>query len=210
MDYNVGINRKDNKQIIMSDKKEIQIKKEVSVVVKEAQGIKIKSSDDMTIAVELLSKVNKQLDAVTEEKERITKPLNEALKVEHARWKPIETELETAKTILKKEMTGYQAEQLRLQKIQEEKIEARVEKGTLKFETAARKMGEIEVAPKKVSADSGSVKFKTIKNFQVIDVKKLPVDCLLPDTGMIRKKMNAGIEVDGVRYFEEQQLANFR
>lgn len=192
--------------------KEIVIKKEVSPVLKKAQGIEIKNGDDMKVAVELLSNLNKHLDSVTEEKEKVTKPLNEALKAERGRWKPIETELEEAINSVRSKMISYQTEETRRQKQEEAKIEARVGegKGKLKFETAIKKIDEIEKAEATVSTDSGVVKFKTVKKFEVMDITMVPKEFLLADEVAIRKEMVSGREVKGVRYYEEQVPLNFR
>lgn len=166
----------------------------------------------MKIATEQLSQLKNFSDRITNEKEKVTKPLNEALKAERARWKPAETACEEAIEITRKKMGQYQTEQMRLAKIEEDKIADRVGqgKGFLKPETAAKKIDEIKRADVSVVADSGMVKFRTVKKFQIINESVVPRMYLIVNETAIRQAMLSGIAVEGVRYYEEQVPANFR
>ena len=192
------------------DKRVTLIEKKVSPSVQEAQSIKIVDEKSLEAATELLSKVNKNLDHITEEKEKITKPLNEALKVERNRWKPMETVLESAKTILRQGIIKYQTQAKKKADDDAAKIAERAGKGTILPQTALRKMGEIQAPVKSVSTTSGSLKFRTDKKFEVMDLSLLPLDYHLADEVAIRKAMKEGIELPGVRYYEEQVPINSR
>ena len=58
------------------------IQKSLSPLAAEAKTLKIKDLGSLKMATEILSKLNKLNDRIREEKERVTKPLNEALKAE--------------------------------------------------------------------------------------------------------------------------------
>jgi len=188
------------------------IEKNLNPIVEGAHSLVIKDPRTMTKATEMLSKVNKYLDQAIEEKEKVTKPLNEALKAERGRWKPLETVCEEAVGIIKRKMTDYQTEQKRIADEAAAKIAARVGdgKGKLQGETAARKIGEIEKPSEKVESDSGKVKFKTVKKFEVMDITMVPYDFLLANESAIKQAMNDGVEVAGVRYYTEEVPSNFR
>lgn len=194
------------------DKQLIQVEKSYAPIVEKAESLKIVDEKSMEEAVELLSKANKGLDLITEEKEKVTKPLNEALKAERARWKPMETVLESAVSILRKGISAYQTEAKRKADLETAKLAERVGegKGKLKAETAIRKMGEIEGPQAKVATASGSLKFRTEKKFEVVDMSKLPIEYLLPDEPAIRKAMKEGTELPGVRYYTEEVPINSR
>ncbi len=199
--------------------KETVKSKEVSIVIKqsspvieEAKALKIDSPKKMEEAVEVLSKLNKFLDAVVAYKEKKTKPLNELLKVIRGETKPVETMLEEAIEIIRDGMSDYQTEAKRIADEEADKISARVGegKGHLKMETAVKKMEEIETPDNKVVADTGSVKFKTVEQFEVIDIKLLPIEYHLADEVAIRKQMVAGNKLAGVRYFTKEVPVNTR
>lgn len=186
------------------------IKKEIAPIVTEVENMSINNSADMSQATSTLSQLNSFLDAMTEEKEKLTKPINEALKEIRARYKPTETVLEEAIATIKKKMGSYQQLALAEQKKAEAKIAEKVMAGKLKVETGIKKMSEVDTPDAKVKTDEGSVGFKPIKKFEVVDMTKLPMEYHLADEVKIRKTMQAGIELPGVRYYEELSVVNRR
>jgi hypothetical protein len=192
--------------------KEIAIIKQVAPLVEQAQSLTIENQKDMTAASEFLSKLNKTLDGVTKEKEKVTKPMNEALKAERARWKPYESQLEEAISIVRKGMTTYQTEQTRIAAEKQAKIAGRVGagKGKIGVETAVKQMQEIEKPEENIETSAGSTDFIPVPCFEVMDITMLPIEYHLADEVAIRKEMRAGRELAGVRYWIEQRPRNFR
>lgn len=196
----------------MTTTKEIILSKEETTAIEFALVRVIENKDQMEEATTILSTLNQTLDRLTTDKEKLTKPINELLKEIRGRYKPFEEKLETAIASVRRQMINYQTEQKRLAKIEEDKVIARIGegKGKLKVETAIKKVQEIERPDSKVSTEAGSVKFKTVKKFEVTDVSKLPVEYLLPNEVAIRKAMTEGKEITGVRYFTEEVPVNSR
>jgi hypothetical protein len=186
------------------------ISKEVTPLTQNVSDIVIKTPDDLSGATAILSKLNQALDRVTEEKERITKPLNEALKAERSRWKPLEALLESSITTLKGKMSSYQQLALQAQQKAQESITKKVQAGKLSIDKAIAKMEDLPSTSSSVSTDAGSIKFKVVKKFEVSDLSLLPLEYHLSNDVLIRKAMLANIELPGVRYFEEQQVNNYR
>ena len=166
----------------------------------------------MSDAVQFLSELNQQNDRIQAEKEKIVKPLNEALKEERARWKPAETILSGAIFKVRSKIGIYQTEEKQRVELEERKIADRVGKGKgkLKVETAIDKIEEIERPETNVSTNAGTVKFRTTKMCEVVDITKIPYEYLLPDMVSIRTAMRAGKEIAGVRYYEEETVVNSR
>ncbi len=178
----------------------------------QAIALKIETPEDMKKATEMLSQLNKASDSVTKEKELITKPLNEALKEVRGRYKPIENALDEAIASIRRKMSGYQTEQVRLQEAEAQKIASRVGsgKGKIKIETAVKQIESIETVDKKTVTGNGSVSFKAEKMFEVMDASKLPNAYILPNLPAIRQAMKEGFELPGVRYYVEQVPINRR
>lgn len=187
-------------------------KKQLSPVELQVEKLEITSSAKMTEAVELLSQANLFLDAVVTHKEKKTKPLNQALKEIRAETKPLETRLETLIASLRRKMSVYQTEQTRIAQEKEEKIARRVGdgKGKLKTETAQSQIDELDRPDKTVSTTVGSVQFRTVKKFEIMDITMVPQEFLLPNEPAIRAAMKEGRELPGVRYFEDQEPVNSR
>ena len=188
--------------------KEISIIDEVTPVIESMKVLEIKDEKSLTSATELLSQANKYLKALDEDKSKITKPLNDALKEVRARYKPLEVKLENLISSIRSSMSKYQTEQIRLQKIEEDKIAERVAKGTLKVETGIAKMENLDKPVDKVNTSSGKISFKTVKKFEVVDLSQVPVEYHIANETAIRNAMVANIELPGVRYYTEQVPIN--
>jgi hypothetical protein len=188
------------------------IDKELVPLMKEAIGVTIKNPDNMKSATEVLSRLNQISDKVKKSKESRTKPLNETLKWVRSLFAPMEERLDSAIESIRSEMSRYQTEQKRIADAEAAKIALRIGegKGKLSVETAIKKMENIEKPEQKVEADSGSVKFVTVKKFSIENISKIPYEFLLPNEVMIRKAMLEGKELPGVKYWEEQSVRNSR
>lgn len=188
------------------------LQKETSPLVAKAKSLTIENQKDMIVATELLSILNKQNDRVVEEREKITKPLNQALKVERARWKPVETFLQLAIDEIRTKMSVYQTEAKGAAEAQAQAIASRIKPGTgnLSMDTALAKIEAIETPEKETATIEGLVQFRTTKMFEVVDLSKLPLEYHVANEAMIRASMKQGKELPGVRYYEEEVPVNYR
>lgn len=191
---------------------ELALEKKVSPLVTKAEELVIESPKDMEVATEMLSKLNKLGDAAEEEKNKVMRPALDVVAAERKRWKPLETVLEGAIGIIRKKMSAYQTEAKRIADEKAKAIEARIGegKGKLKLDTAVAQIDALDTPEEKVMTGAGSVKFRTDKKFEVVDISKLPVEYLLANEVAIRTAMKDGKEVPGVRYFTEEVPINHR
>lgn len=196
----------------MTTKELTIIEKNLSPLAEEAKSLKIKNEGTLHMAVEILSKLNKLNDKIKEEKERVTKPLNEALKAERSRWKPIETVHEEAITILRNEMSRYQTDLVQTQKKEEEKIAKRVApgKGNLSIETAVKKIEAIEVPEKEVATTQGLVQFREVKVLKVTNLNSIPHEYFDLNETRLLNDLKTGKIVLGAEIEIKQVPANYR
>lgn len=186
------------------------IKQVVSPIVATAQALVIKDAQGMNNAVELLSQVNKNLDRVTAEEDKVVKPLKEALKAEQSRWKPIKTTLEAARDAIRSTMSKWQTTETKRKADEEAKLAARVEKGTMKLETAARKASEIDTPAQSVATDAGMVKFRTVQRLQIDAIDLIPREYLQVDEAAVKAALKAGVKIPGAQLVDEQVPVNYR
>lgn len=189
----------------------------------------IKRADDMLAiatpaqleeASEALSMLNQYRDRLIDEKEKVTKPLAQALKAERARWAPIETRLDAAIQALRAGMSAYQTQTKRASDAAAERIAARVGegRGKLKAETAVAKLAQLETPLKNVATESGSVQFRTMKKLVVDDERELIVSLLSYDStlvsysesGALRLLKEGNTDIKGAHIEEEQVPYNSR
>lgn len=188
----------------MSKEKQIVLPEEVK------QIVLIKSQEDLMQATTVLSKLNQALDFLTEQKEKLTKPINTALKEIRARYKEPETILEAKISEVRRLMTEYQTKQMAIQAKKEEKVAEKLANGDISIEKATDAISKLPAVPSKTETEAGSVKFKPVKKFEVMSIGELPIEYHLANESKIRQAMGEGIELRGVRYYVEQVPYNSR
>lgn len=191
-------------------KLEIVIQKELSPVAKKALALEIKTAEDMPEAVELLSRLNKFNDRIIEEREKITKPLNEALKVERARWKPIELENQGAIDTVRAKMTVYQTAVVAKQKAEELKLSTKMADGKISPKLADKKFGEIVKAEKEVATPVGLVQFRETQILKVTNEKLIPREYLEINEKKVLDALKDGKVVAGAEIEIIQTPINYR
>jgi hypothetical protein len=194
----------------MSEKALKEIKAEVTPFVDEANAVAIKDAKTMSGAVEMLSIANKNLDRIKEEKEKVLKPLREAAKAEKARWKGMEDVLKVAVETLRSKIGTYQTEEDRKAKEKEEKLAARVAKGSMKAETAIKKMDTVDRPEEKVATMAGSISFRTDKKLKITKEADIPREYLVVDEKKLLTALKAGIQVPGAEIEEVKVPINRR
>lgn len=191
------------------DKLEI-IKKEINPIIEQAEAIQIVNDSRLAQASEALSKLNVIGDKITAEKEKLTVPLNQALKEIRGRYKPVENIYETAITILRQKISAYQTEKIRKQREEEAKIAARLEKGTLKLETALNKLDELPVVQDKIATDTGIVKFREDKTLKIVDRGLIPNEYWVIDEKAVLNALKSNLEVPGASLETTMVPLNYR
>lgn len=189
------------------------LEKDITPYVAKAQKlVVIENAKDMEKASEMRAQLKAYEKEVTAKKEAITKPMNAALKAVRSMFSPLEDRIEETLNTINRAMIDYQTEQKRISDAEQEKIAQRIGqgKGKLKLETAVEKMKEVDTPDKQVVTASGGTEFIDTPCFEVTDVSLLPKEYILPDLVKIRAAMKGGIELDGVRYWNEQRPRNMR
>jgi flagellar hook-associated protein FlgK len=186
------------------------IKEEVAPIIKEAGSLEITNGEDLKRAVEVLSSLNLLNDKVEEDRLKITKPLNDAVREVNSRYKGIKDLLTGSIASVRLKMGSYATKVAEDRAKAEEKLSKRVEAGTMKMETAVSKLESLETVDKTVNSEAGKVTFIEKENFEVVDFKLLPDDYKVVNEKAIRESMKAGVKVEGVRYFTEQVVRNTR
>ena len=183
------------------------IKAQVTKLENQANQVVISNQDDYVKGVDLVSKLKETGNLIKEKKESITKPLNEALKNARSLFAPIEMQFDNAERIVKSKLLEYKQKKDTEARAEEARIAARVEKGTLKLETAERKIQEVERVDTTTRGNRGEVQTRKIKKVRIVNEASIPREYLIPDMVKIRKDALAGIVINGTEVYEEESLA---
>ena len=186
--------------------------KSLAPIAEQAQTLEIVSAETLKTGVEILSQLNNFNDKIVEERERVTKPLNEALRVERGRWKPLQTLYEGAIESLRTKMSQYQTAQVKAKQEAEAKIAARVGegRGKLRIETAVAKLSELVAPEKEISTDKGLVQFVNTQTLKIVDESKIPFSYYTINESKILVDLKAGMVVPGCEIEVIQTVRNLR
>jgi len=196
----------ENKTIDVT-KELVVLKKQVSNLENQANSIVIGSKDDYTKAIDIVAKLKDAGSTIKNKKESITKPLNEALRNARSLFAPIEDQYECAEKIIKGKLLEYKRKIDEEARIEENKIAAKLEKGTIKTETAERKIEAIDRIDSTTRGKVGEIQVRKIKKVRVIDESAIPRNYLVPDMVAIRRDALGGTMIPGVEVYEEESIA---
>jgi len=184
-----------------------EIKEQVFSVQKEATSLVIDSKETMAIGADLLHNVKAVEDLIVARKEGITRPLMTALSSVRDLFKPLELAHADAKKVIKAKMLAYQIEED--EKIEKEKarIAARVEKGTMKVETAAGKLESMPEVNAKTVGSVGKTSIREVKKVRVVDESSIPREYLVPNmTAITEAIIRNGAVIPGVEMYVEKSI----
>lgn len=200
----------------MTETKEVAVvKQQATKALTAAQALEIKSDEDMKGATDMLSKMKSVAKMIKDRKEAITKPLNEALASARDLFKPIETNLAEAERVVKGKMLSYQDAVEKKAEDQRVKIAERVERGTMKPETAVAKMADIQAPQTHVEGNVGAVTTRKIKKVRFTELTKLQgaqivelatAGYLQWNETVARRDALAGKPVPGTEVYEEKVI----
>ena len=190
----------------MSKDLSVVVEKEVSAYEREANKLEIVSDADMQKATVLLSQINTVGDKVTMEKKKIKDLYDNAVAV----WLPIDKAVKNAVATIKGKMIARQNAIDAENAIIEARAMARVDRGTMKVETAVEKISALPDTKASVNTNAGSVQFRIVKKLKIVDVALVPREYMVVDEVRVRKELLEGKTIAGAVLVEEKSIANSR
>lgn len=179
-----------------------QTNKQMMKLQTEANNLAIETPKDVETAAGLLETIKNAEKTVTGRKEEITRPLMRSLASVRDLFKPIEITLDNAKKVIKAKMLAYQtAEDDRIEK-EKARVLARQEKGTIKTETAVKKLEEI-------GESKTAMRTRTLTKVKVVDETLVPREWLVVDMPRVTEAvLKHGLTIPGVELYKEKIIAS--
>lgn len=175
----------------------------------QATTLTVFDTTTMVQAGTLLGKIKDYKKKLKEEEDSLTEVhLKEVTKV-RAIYKPKRDKIEAVIKYISEQVNTYQTELARIEREKQDKIAARVEKGTLKMETALTKLEQIEKPIDSVTTASGTIKFRTVKELQIIDAQLIPREYLIVDTVKVEAALKGGVDIPGALLIEVKKISNY-
>lgn len=197
-------------QIDNTKEKELAIIEEnISTMESKANALEITDENSYKEAIDFGKQVKDYGSNITKLKKAITDPANEILKTARAMFKPVEDKYNKSLDLVKVKCLDYKKKIDEKAREEEQKIANRVEKGTMKMETAEKKMAEINRVEKTTQGNIGRAQSRILKKVRIIEGREndIPREYLVPDMVKIRKDALDGKDIPGVEVYNEEIIS---
>jgi len=186
-----------------------EIKTQVLTVQQAANAVIVETVEDMAKATDALHNVRQAEKYIDEKKTEITRPLMKSLSAIRDLFKPLEIQLADANKIIKAKMLAWQIQEDDRVNKEKDRIAARVEKGTMRADTAANKLEVIGEAPKKSAGEVGKSSIREVKKIRIIDETMIPREYLVPNMALITESiLRKGIIIPGIETYVEKTIVS--
>jgi hypothetical protein len=158
----------------------------------------VRNEADQQFAAGLLGEIKGQIKAIEARRKSITEPLNRALREVNDLFRPARDALEAGERAIKGAIARYLAER---------EAERRA---VLAEASRARTVIEAEAALARVepqTAPPAGVSVRRVRKFEIVDADVVPREYCSPDPSKITLAVQEGVEVPGVRVFEDAVVA---
>lgn len=160
----------------------------------------VNSQESYDHFLEAGKKVSKLLKLIDEDEKKITKPINDSLKLIRDKYRPFKERVEAKKKEIAKALSDFINAEEAKKRTEEARIAARVEKGTMKEETAVNKLNVLQDTKTDTSGGMTSVLV-----CEVIDIKDVPAEYLIVNEAKAKADYREGKEIAGLKMFYEKR-----
>lgn len=179
----------------------------------KAQSAVINTDADVEKASVFLSKIKSAGRQAETMRKAFVKPLNDHVKNINSFFKELTNPVTMAEGIVKDKVLIYRSDQEAKRRKEQSKLdrEAAARQREADEKAAENEEPEQAVAPVIAKQESkvGAASFKKVWTFQIMDVSKVPVGYKTVNEVRIRQAIMAGVrEIEGVRIYQEEQMAN--
>jgi hypothetical protein len=174
----------------------------------------VTDDQSLTLVADKIKNVKTLAKAVDEQKKKFTDPANAILKEAREKFDPIIKQCKNAEITLKQRAGAYMQKKDDERRAEEARIAARVEKGTMKEETAMRKMEAMPEVQTTVRTDQGAGLRMSKRRVAVIESPdQVPDEYWVIDEVRVRRDAlerdkNGEPQIPGVMIREEASISS--
>ncbi len=194
------------------------LKGEVTTLEEQIADLVVNDEVSLAQASDLIKATKDICKKIEEEKKRFTAPAKEIISAAKAKYDPLIIALERIEDAIKAHAKSYMLEREAQRKEAEAKIAARVEKGTLKAETAMKKIDALPTDQLKAQTADSALRIQKRRDVEVMALNLLtPIEVynlamqgyLVWDMVKVRKEALEGDKIVGVKVIEKDVIQSF-
>ena len=174
-----------------------EVKEHVLTLQQNAKDMVITNELEFTQAEQFSKLILSAEKTVTARKELITRPLMDSLASVRDLFKPLESAISDTKAIVKKKRLDWTNKEEARIALEKSRVEARVEKGTMRVDTAMKKVEAIGTAPK-----SG---VRLLPRMRIVDESIIPREYMTPNLPVLTEAVvKQRLTIPGCEFYEEK------
>lgn len=171
-------------------------------------AILVKDETALKSTSDWIKKIKDLQKTIEAEKDRFVLPAKQIIQEAREKYDPYIDICKSAEAELKEKARLFLVEYNAKIRVQENKIQQKVESGKLDIEKGVEKLEALPEIAKGASTESSNLSLRTYQDVEIFDEAALPREYLIPDRVKIRKVVLAGIEVPGARKVEKTTMAS--
>lgn len=175
------------------------------------EAVAITSDEDVAKAADFLKGVKKLATFIKEQKDKLVKPAKAIIAEAGEKYDPYVKECQNAEVVIKQRVQKFLDEKEAKRRLDQQRIADRIERGTMKPETAVRKMEEIGDEKKTISTGSAGIQRVVRKVAVIVAPELIPDEFWVVDEVRVRREAlarhTANLEqIPGVEIREESTI----
>lgn len=183
---------------------------EVSEIERQALALEVKSDEDLSKLSDWTKQVKDVSKKVTIEKDEYVKPAKEIISKAKSVYDPFLELAKKVEKILKDKGTAYVIARNKAIEDQKGKIAGRAERGTIREETAVRKMEELPDQIKTAKGESSEFRVTMVDDVEIVDEALIPREYLDINMPRLRAAVcKARIEVPGAKLIQKPRTSSY-
>ncbi|MFZ3032283.1 MAG: hypothetical protein WA082_04560 [Candidatus Moraniibacteriota bacterium] len=192
----------------------VEVKRQMKGMQAMLDATQVTNDVELGEVADKIKRVKQLAKIVKDKKEKFTEPAKAIITEARETYDPMIKECQNAEEVLKGRAKKYMVEQDRKRMEQEAKIAARVEKGTMKTETAMRKIEAMPEVQKTIRTDTGSALRMTKRRVaKIVNPEMIPDEYWVIDEVRVRREALARDksnlpQITGVEIVEEADMSS--
>lgn len=179
-------------------------------LITKATTLVVDSQESMIQAATVLGKVKELIKKTKAEEDNLSDQLAELdLTKRYDTACELRLKAEKASKFISEQVNKFQTLEAKRASEEAAKLAGRVERGTMKLDTAVRKMDEIEKPLEEFKTTDGTVTFRTIPKLDIIDSKWIPREYLIVDEAKVFAALKSGTKVPGAQLIHVKSVSNY-
>jgi hypothetical protein len=151
-------------------------------------GTQVTNDDEFAAVADRIKEVKTLAKYIKQEKEKFTAPAKAIIEEANTRFNPYIKECDNAAQTLEERAKKYYADKEKKIEADKLKIAARVEKGTLKAETAIKKLETLPEQQKTVRTDKSALRMSKVAVAKIVEPEKIPDEYWVIDEVKVRRE----------------------